>query len=206
MTDIVERLRDTNRPDAMLMSYQLRREAADEIERLRADRNDYQARVIPAETEVVRLEAQIMEAVRLARVSSMSADDIAAALQPSGQTLPKPGRNDGGEPCGECHLQPGETCDICGAAQPSGQTRADGWQTMESAPRDFVTDVDIWARGQRYTDCLWMRPTYGSKEYTWCHYAYDDCNGHVFEVVRDPEFWMPLPDAPSALAAQEKQL
>lgn len=22
---------------------------------------------------------------------------------------------DGGEPCGECHIQPGETCDICGA-------------------------------------------------------------------------------------------
>ena len=27
-------------------------------------------------------------------------------------------RKDGGEPCGECHLQPGETCDICGAYQP----------------------------------------------------------------------------------------
>lgn len=27
-------------------------------------------------------------------------------------------RKDGGEPCGECHLRPGETCDICGAVQP----------------------------------------------------------------------------------------
>ena len=36
MNDIVERLRDTNGPDAMLMGYQLRLEAADEIERLRA--------------------------------------------------------------------------------------------------------------------------------------------------------------------------
>jgi hypothetical protein len=26
-------------------------------------------------------------------------------------------RKEGGEPCGECHLQPGETCDICGAFQ-----------------------------------------------------------------------------------------
>ncbi|MEY9718821.1 hypothetical protein [Sinorhizobium fredii] len=24
-------------------------------------------------------------------------------------------RKDGSEPCGECHIQPGETCDICGA-------------------------------------------------------------------------------------------
>ncbi len=32
--------------------------------------------------------------------------------------LPQPQRNDGGEPCGECHLQPGERCDICGAKQP----------------------------------------------------------------------------------------
>lgn len=31
--------------------------------------------------------------------------------------FPKPDRNGAGkEPCGECHIQPGETCDICGAA------------------------------------------------------------------------------------------
>ena len=29
--------------------------------------------------------------------------------------LPQPQRNDGGEPCGECHVCVGETCDICGA-------------------------------------------------------------------------------------------
>ena len=29
--------------------------------------------------------------------------------------FPKPGRNDGGEPCGECRLPYGEMCDICGA-------------------------------------------------------------------------------------------
>ena len=32
--------------------------------------------------------------------------------------FPKPKRKDGGEPCIECHLQPGERCDICGACQP----------------------------------------------------------------------------------------
>lgn len=30
-------------------------------------------------------------------------------------TFPKPRRNEDGKPCGECHLQSGETCDICGA-------------------------------------------------------------------------------------------
>lgn len=30
--------------------------------------------------------------------------------------LPQPNRDrKGKEPCGECHIQPGETCDICGA-------------------------------------------------------------------------------------------
>ena len=29
--------------------------------------------------------------------------------------FPRPRRNDGGEPCGECRLKPGETCDVCGA-------------------------------------------------------------------------------------------
>jgi hypothetical protein len=33
--------------------------------------------------------------------------------------LPKPNRNRAGKPpCGECHLQPGETCDICKASSP----------------------------------------------------------------------------------------
>lgn len=39
--------------------------------------------------------------------------DIRAALT---MTLPKPNRNRTGKaPCGECHLQSGEICDICGA-------------------------------------------------------------------------------------------
>lgn len=32
--------------------------------------------------------------------------------------FPEPQRRDGKEPCGECHLQVGEVCDICGAVQP----------------------------------------------------------------------------------------
>jgi hypothetical protein len=50
---------------------------------------------------------------------------IAALAQSDEEPFPQPRRNDGGEPCGECHLQPGETCDVCGAlaqsdAEPKG--------------------------------------------------------------------------------------
>ena len=40
-------------------------------------------------------------------------DECIAKLK--GEEFPKPSRKDGKEPCGECHLQPGEVCDICGA-------------------------------------------------------------------------------------------
>lgn len=42
----------------------------------------------------------------------------AAPTPPAQEPFPKPQRKDGGEPCGECHVQPGETCDICGAVGP----------------------------------------------------------------------------------------
>lgn len=31
------------------------------------------------------------------------------------EPFPQPSRKDGGEPCGECRIPPGDTCDICGA-------------------------------------------------------------------------------------------
>ncbi len=34
--------------------------------------------------------------------------------------FPQPQPNVGGAPCGECHIQPGETCDICGAIVGTG--------------------------------------------------------------------------------------
>jgi hypothetical protein len=35
------------------------------------------------------------------------------------EPFPQPRRNDGGAPCGECHIKPGEVCDICGAIGPT---------------------------------------------------------------------------------------
>ncbi len=52
----------------------------------------------------------------------MALREMRAALAPhdagGGEPFPQPRRKDGGEPCGECHIQPGETCDICGAYGP----------------------------------------------------------------------------------------
>lgn len=76
-----------------------------------------------------------------------------------------------------------------------------GWQDISTAPKDFVTDIDMWANGERLTDCSWMRPTYGPREYAWCRHAYDDCNGPVYNEVRGATHWMPLPEPPD-LASQ----
>lgn len=44
------------------------------------------------------------------------AEDVVAVLNDfAPDPFPQPIRKDGGDPCGECHIQPGETCDICGA-------------------------------------------------------------------------------------------
>lgn len=60
--------------------------------------------------------------------SGSCAEPCAADIyeRPDEEPFPQPGRKDGGEPCGECHIQPGETCDICGAVNPSPETRAVG--------------------------------------------------------------------------------
>jgi hypothetical protein len=76
---------------------------------------------------------------------------LLAALQPSGQTLPKPGRNDGGEPCGECHLQPGETCDICGAAHPSGQTRQVKLDRVNAIAEELLQQLDAFQSNQHHS-------------------------------------------------------
>lgn len=42
---------------------------------------------------------------------------LPACREASASPFPQPDRNrKGKEPCGECHVQPGETCDICGAS------------------------------------------------------------------------------------------
>jgi hypothetical protein len=47
------------------------------------------------------------------------ADTIRAMMTSPITEFPQPARKQPGErPCGECHINPGETCDICGASHP----------------------------------------------------------------------------------------
>lgn len=50
--------------------------------------------------------------VRAARVASGAITKACSASE----GFPQPQRRDGKEPCGECRLPVGETCDICGAS------------------------------------------------------------------------------------------
>lgn len=58
-----------------------------------------------------------MDLNAIRRLQIEAAEDIViASLSPELLVrIPKDSRA-GKPPCGECHLQPGETCDICGAA------------------------------------------------------------------------------------------
>lgn len=52
--------------------------------------------------------------------------------------FPKPQRRDGKEPCGECHLPTGETCDICGASHvPQPTAGGDAATTTDDGPEDY---------------------------------------------------------------------
>jgi hypothetical protein len=51
-------------------------------------------------------------------LATMDKGDQAEGISRAKAEFPQPQRRDGKEPCGECHLQVGEVCDICGAVQP----------------------------------------------------------------------------------------
>lgn len=48
--------------------------------------------------------------------SKFTCDEHYSAGGAQGEPFPHPRRRDGKEPCGECRLPAGETCDICGAS------------------------------------------------------------------------------------------
>lgn len=54
-----------------------------------------------------------------------------SVVEPGGKPLFEIARKEGEEPCGECHLQPGETCDICGAAAPAPPAATPSGHTLE---------------------------------------------------------------------------
>ena len=71
------------------------------------------------------------------------------------------------------------------------------WKDIQTAP-GFGSRVDLWANGERYTDCWWGFPTYGGRkgQYGWVHQSGYDCDGPVDDWVPNPTHWMPLPAPP----------
>lgn len=62
------------------------------------------------------------------------------ALSPTPQAdFPKPARKDGRDPCGECRLQLGEICDICGA---SNTPQADPVREAALGVKRIVEEID----------------------------------------------------------------
>lgn len=62
--------------------------------------------------------------------------------------FPKPSRRDGQEPCGECHIKPDETCDICGARHAPSDAKS-----VKSLADEIEREMMAWrgANGGIYT-------------------------------------------------------
>lgn len=72
------------------------------------------------------------------------------------------------------------------------------WRPIETAPRDYATEIDLYLPGiGRVADCIWGHTTYG-KKLCFIHWIGDDCNGPIHEEVANASHWMPLPEPPDA--------
>jgi len=69
------------------------------------------------------------------------------------------------------------------------------WLPIETAPK-YGDEIDIWASGERAPNCVFNKPTYG-KQIGWVYQSGYDSDGPVFELVKNPTHWMPLPASPA---------
>jgi hypothetical protein len=76
------------------------------------------------------------------------------------------------------------------AQEALGLVLVQGWQPIESAPRDGG-HIDVWANGLRYADAYWDGEGF----------AVLDSTGYGVEVEH-PTHWMPLPASPIAGAPE----
>jgi len=115
------------------------------------------------------------------------AEAIAHPVADKPDAFPQPRRKDGEEPCGECHLQSGETCDICGAVADKPDeagAQGEGWLPIESAPIGNGSNRFL-AYITGHGPCV----------------CYRNANGTVLSVdgrtILRATHWRPLPSAPS---------
>lgn len=99
---------------------------------------EVERRILAALTPAPQAEGQ--DALKISPEYQALFDEVKQRAQPE-EDFPQPSRKDGGEPCGECRLPAGETCDICGAvsrvpapsaATPTAQEAVPvAWQIVE---------------------------------------------------------------------------
>lgn len=68
---------------------------------------------------------------------------------------------------------------------------ANQWRTIDSAPKDG-TPVDLWASGQRWTDCTWTGAYWFTPYGVYDSGAEMELHGHI------PTHWMPITPPPGA--------
>ena len=88
------------------------------------------------------------------------------------QPFPQPRPNLGGLPCGECHIHPGEICDICGVRGPGWEhTHPNVW---------FFQDQKGWAN---------ITSHHGSFVLAFVQSHQDVCHTGSFDTVARAKAW-----------------
>jgi hypothetical protein len=79
------------------------------------------------------------------------------------------------------------------AAQPAVP---EGWQPIETAPKDFCTEFDGW-NGKRVPEVSWAKPEFNQRgDYAWCIQQYESGYGWANVEVNGLTHWRPIPAAP----------
>jgi|GEM_PF-4910335 len=78
------------------------------------------------------------------------------------EPFPQPRRKDGGKPCGECRIQPGEICDICGAVNTPPQTNVAGDPALIGIAEEMKESGGHW---QPCTGCYDTEDGHPTRKY-----------------------------------------
>lgn len=108
----------------------------------------------------------------------------------------------GKPPCGECHLRPGENCDVCSARQP---TAIEADLRTKLADQQRVLGQVAAALEDHAPDCLWCKngiPLVERNGTQW-----HEANGKLGSCYRGSQIRvaLALPDVAEALAAWRKE-
>jgi hypothetical protein len=95
-------------------------------------------------------------------------------------------------PCRACRFY----SNFASATPPAQPAVPEGWQPIETAPKDFCTEFDGW-NGKRVPDVSWAKPEFNQRgDYAWCVQQYENGYGWANVEVKGLTHWRPIPSAP----------